>query len=215
MSYFESRFRYDARREELWKALCDFYFSGLVPPGGHVLELGAGYCHFINNIRAGRRTAVDVAEVAARHAAPGVAVHTGSASELDFLEDGSVHLAFASNLFEHLTQAEFARCLEALRRKLAPGGQLVILQPNYRLASREYFDDYTHISVYSHVSLCDFLMAHGFRILECRPGFLPFSVKSRLPVDRRLIRLYLWSPWKPFAKQMLVRATPGEAGFPR
>ena len=42
MSYFESRFRFDPRREVLWKALCDYYFSALVPPGGHVLELGAG-----------------------------------------------------------------------------------------------------------------------------------------------------------------------------
>lgn len=208
MSYFESRFRYDARREELWKALCDFYFSRLAPPGGHVLELGAGYCHFINNIRAGRRTAVDVAEVTARHAAAGVRVHTGSVTDLEFVEDGSVDLAFASNLFEHLTQAEFGRCLEGLKRKLAPGGQLVIVQPNYRFAYKEYFDDYTHISVYSHVTLCDFLEANGFRILECRPRFLPLTVKSRLPVDRRLIGLYLRSPWKPFAKQMLVRAAP-------
>ncbi len=208
MSYFESRFRFDPRREVLWKALCDFYFSALVPPGGHVLELGAGYCHFINNVRAGRKTAVELSPVAAQHAAPGVAVHTGSATDLGFLEDGSVDLAFASNLFEHLTQADFALCLEQVRAKLAPGGQLVILQPNYRRAYKEYFDDYTHIAVYSDISLCDFLQAHGYRILECRPGFLPFSIVSRLPVNRHLIRLYLMSPWKPLAKQMLVRAAP-------
>lgn len=208
MSYFETRFRFDPRRDVLWKALCDFHFSKLVPPRGHVLELGAGYCHFINHIRAARKTAVDVAPETARHAAPGVTVHTGSVTDLGFLPDGSVDLAFASNLFEHLTQAEFAQCLLQLKQKLAQGGQLVILQPNYKRAYREYFDDYTHISVYSDISLCDFLRARGYRILECRPGFLPFSVVSRLPVNRQLIRLYLWSPWKPFAKQMLVRAAP-------
>lgn len=208
MSYFNSRFQFDERREVLWKALCDFYFSALVPPGGHVLELGAGYCHFINNVRAGRKTAIDVSPVAAAHAAPGVEVHTGSVTDLEFLPDASVDLAFASNLFEHLSQADFALCLAGLRRKLRPGGQLVILQPNYRRAYREYFDDYTHISVYSDVSLGDFLRAHGYRVLECRPGFLPFSVISRLPVNRHLIRLYLRSPWKPFARQMLLRAAP-------
>jgi SAM-dependent methyltransferase len=208
MSYFQSRFRYDPRREILWKALCDFYFSALVPPGGHVLELGAGYCHFINHVRAGRKTAVDVSSVAEEHAAAGVQVHVGSVTDLSFLEDRCVDLAFASNLFEHLTQAEFALCLEQLRKKLKPGGQLVILQPNYRLCYKEYFDDYTHISMYSHLSLADFLQAHGYQILECRPGFLPFSVVSRLPVHRLLIRLYLLSPWKPLARQMLVRAAP-------
>lgn len=208
MSYHQTRFKYDPRRDVLWKALCDFHFSRLVPEGGHVLELGAGYCHFINYIRAGRKTAVDLEPEAAKHAAPGVTVHTGCVTDLGFLADGSVDLAFAANLFEHLTQEEFALCLAQLKKKLAPGGQLVILQPNFKRAYREYFDDYTHISIYSDVSLCDFLQAHGFRILECRPGFLPFSLASRLPVNRHLIRLYLWSPWKPFAKQMLVRAAP-------
>lgn len=208
MSYFDSRFQFDERREVLWKALCDFYFSALVPPGGHVLELGAGYCHFINNVRGARKTAIDISPVAAAHAADGVTVRTGSVTDLDFLPDASVDLAFASNLFEHLTQSDFALCLAGLRRKLKPGGQLVILQPNYRRACREYFDDYTHISVYSDVSLSDFLRANGYVILECRPGFLPFSIVSRLPVNRQLIRLYLWSPWKPFAKQMLLRAAP-------
>ncbi|MCS7041228.1 MAG: class I SAM-dependent methyltransferase [Bryobacteraceae bacterium] len=208
MNYFATRFRYDPRREILWKALCDFYFSRLAPPDGHVLELGAGYCHFINNIRAARKTAVDLSADCARYAAPGVRFHEGSVTDLSFLEDGSVDLAFASNLFEHLTQAEFSRCLRELKRTLKPSGQLVILQPNFRRAYKEYFDDYTHISVYSDVSLCDFLQANGYRILECRPGFLPFSIVSRLPVRRSLILLYLLSPWKPFAKQMLVRAAP-------
>ncbi len=212
MSYFDTRFQFDPRREVLWKALCDFYFSGLVPPGGHVLELGAGYCHFINNVRAGRKTAIDISPAAAAHAAPDVDLHPGSVTDLEFLPDASVDLAFASNLFEHLSQADFAKCLAGLRKKLKPGGQLVILQPNYRRAYREYFDDYTHISVYSDVSLSDFLKANGYRVLECRPGFLPFSVISQLPVNRHLIRLYLWSPWKPLAKQMLLRAAP--AGSP-
>lgn len=206
--YYLTRFRYDRRRDVLWKALCDFHFSALVPPGGHVLDLGAGHCHFINHVRAARRTAVDLLPDGARYAAPGVRFHQGAVTDLGFLEDASVDLAFASNLFEHLTREEFARCLAELRKKLRPSGQLVVLQPNFRLAYREYFDDYTHISVYSHYSLCDFLRAHGFRILECRPGFLPFSIASRLPVNRMLIRLYLLSPWKPFAKQMLVRAAP-------
>ena len=51
------------------------------------------------------------------------------------------------------------------RRKLSPNGSLTILQPNYRYAYREYFDDFTHVSIYSHVSLCDFLMANGFEIV--------------------------------------------------
>ena len=67
----------------------------------------------------------------------------------------SVVFAFASNLFEHLSQEDFARVLSALREKLTSAGDLVILQPNYRYAYREYFDDYTHRTIYSHISLSD------------------------------------------------------------
>ena len=96
--------------------------------------------------------------------------------------------------------------LEQLREKLKPGGTLNLLQPNYRFAYREYFDDYTHVAVYSDQSLVDFVTSNGFRVTECRPRFLPLTVKSRMPVSPFLIRLYLLLPFKPLGKQMLVRA---------
>jgi len=207
-SYHETRFDYDERREILWKTLCDAYFSRFIEAGFHVLELGAGYAHFINNVRCARRTAVDQWPGLAEFAAHGVEAHVRSVTDLGMIADHSVDFAFASNLFEHLTQQEFAAVLAALKQKLKKGGTLNILQPNYRRAYREYFDDYTHVAVWSDISLCDFLRANGYRIVSSTPGFLPFSVKSRFPVAPRLIRLYLRLPWKPFAKQMLIRAEP-------
>ena len=82
------------------------------------------------------------------------------------------------------------------------------MQPNYRYAYREYFDDYTHVSVYSHVSLTDFLLANDFEIIEVRPRFMPLTIKLNLPVWPILIRMYLRSPIKPLGKQMLVTARP-------
>jgi SAM-dependent methyltransferase len=204
--YHETRFAYDARRETLWKTLCDAYFSKLIRPDFHVLELGAGYADFINNVRCAKRSAIDQWDRLPELTAPGVETHVGSVVSLDAFPDASVDFVFASNLFEHLTQQEFAAVLAALRRKLKPHGTLNILQPNYRRAYREYFDDYTHVAVYSDISLCDFLQANGYRILASHPGFLPFSLKSRFPVAPWLIRLYLRLPWKPMAKQMFIRA---------
>ena len=206
MSYHASRFTFDARREVLWRTLCEAYFQKLVPAEGCVLELGAGYGHFINNIRAKRRMAVEVWPGVVEHIRPPVDVHVGSVTELGWLADGSVDFVFASNLFEHLERAEFVAVLEQLKRKLAAGGTLNILQPNYRYAYKEYFDDYTHVAVYSADGLCDLLTANGYEVMECRPRFLPLTVKSRLPVSAALIRLYLALPVKPMGKQMLVRA---------
>ena len=132
----------------------------------------------------------------------------GNVTDLAFLDDGSVDFAFASNLFEHITQSDLATVLAVLRTKLSHDGTLTILQPNYRYAYREYFDDYTHITVYSHISLCDFLGANGYDILEVSPRFMPLTVKSRMPVSPLLIRAYLASPIKVLGKQMLIRAKP-------
>lgn len=205
--YHDTRFAYDARRDVLWKTLCHAYFQRLVPSGGCVLELGCGYGGFINHIRAARRIAVDQWDGAAKFVSPDVELRIGDASDLAFVADGSVDFAFASNLFEHLTQDDLVRVLGQLRSKLKRGGTLNILQPNYRFAFREYFDDYTHRTIYSDRSLADLLTANGFRIIDCRPKFLPLTVTSGLPISPFLIRLYLALPVKPLGKQMLLRAT--------
>jgi hypothetical protein len=171
-----------------------------------VLELGSGYGEFINNVEARRRVAIDVWPDFVQYLADGVEGYVSNAVSIDFLADRSVNFVFASNLVEHLSQDDFGKMLRQLNRTLASDGHVALLQPNFRYASREYFDDYTHVSVYSHVSLCDFLRAHDFQIVECYPRFLPLTIKSRLKVWPFLIWAYLHSPVKPFGKQMLVVA---------
>jgi SAM-dependent methyltransferase len=205
-SYHETRLQHNPRREVLWKVLCQSYFQKCVKPGDCVLDLGAGHCHFVNHIQCARRIAVDRWEGTRAFATDGVETHITSLTYLGCIPDCSVNFVFASNVFEHLTQDEFAEVLSQLRRKLRPGGTLNILQPNYRFAFREYFDDYTHVAVYSDRSLSDFLAVNGFRVIECKPRFLPLTIKSRLPVSPFLIRLYLRLPFKPMGKQMLLRA---------
>lgn len=206
VAYHQTRFGYDANRDVLWKTLYDHYFSRLIRPDFHVLELGAGYGHFINHVRCAKRTAVDQFPLLLDYVQSNVVAKVGTVTDLSFVEDASVDFVFASNLFEHLTQPELASTLAQVRQKLKPDGSLNIVQPNYRLAYKEYFDDYTHKTVYSDVSLCDFLAVNGYRVSERYARFLPLSIKSRLPVWPWLIRLYLFSPWKPFAKQMFIRA---------
>ncbi|HUE79932.1 MAG TPA: class I SAM-dependent methyltransferase [Sphingomicrobium sp.] len=208
--YHGSRLEQDSRRDVVWKALWRYHFRKLVPAHGCVLDLGCGYGEFINNVVARRRIGLDMWDGISRHLDQGVEAIVSSVTDLGQIEDGSVDFAFASNLFEHIPQADFAAVLKALRTKLAPGGTLNILQPNYRYAYREYFDDYTHVSVYSHISLADFLTANDYEVFDMRPRFLPLTVKSRMPVWPPLIGLYLNSPVKPLAKQMFVRARPAE-----
>jgi SAM-dependent methyltransferase len=208
LGYHTSRLTPDAKREAVWKLLWRYHFSRVVPTDGCVLDMGCGYGSFINNVVARRRIAIDSWPDFPRFLATGVEAIVGNVTELDSLPEQAVDFGFASNLFEHLTHADFARVLESLRHKLSSRGTLTILQPNYRYAFREYFDDYTHIAVYSHVTIADFLTANGYEVLSVIPRFLPLTVKSRLPVWPWLIAGYLASPIKPMGKQMLVCARP-------
>ena len=206
--YFETRFTGDPRREVLWRTLVQYYFQSQIARDHCVLELGAGYGHFINNVRAARRIAQDQWPDFPQYLAAGIESHVGPVRDLSFLADNSVDLAFASNVFEHVSQEDFAAVLEQLGRKLRPGGTITLLQPNYRYAFREYFDDYTHRTIYSHLSLCDFLQANSYEVVSCAARFMPLTLKSKFRVSPFLIRLYLMSPVKLMGKQMLVRARP-------
>jgi hypothetical protein len=151
--YHDTRFTFDRRREMLWKVLCDSYFQKLVPPEACVMELGTGYGHFINNIRCARRMAFDSWAASCQFLTESVEVHIGNVTDLSSVKQNSVDFVLASNLFEHLSKDDFSKVLYQLREKLKCNGTINILQPNYRFAYREYFDVFTHISVYSDISL--------------------------------------------------------------
>jgi hypothetical protein len=116
-------------------------------------------------------------------------------------------VALASNILEHFEPGVAASVVEDLAVLLKPGGRLIVIQPNFRYASREYFDDYTHRAVFTDVSLSNLLRAHGFAIDKVVPRFLPYSIRgSKLPIRPWTVRAYLRSPFKPMAGQMLVIA---------
>ena len=206
--YHDSRLTKDGKREKVWAALWRYFFSKRIGAGDCVLDLGCGYGEFINQVKARRRIGIDLWDGMPEHVASGVETIVGPVTDLSKVEDRAVDYAFSSNLFEHLTKDALAEVLKQLKAKLAANGTLTTLQPNYRYCAREYFDDYTHVTVWSHVSLSDFLEANGYEVIEVRPRFLPLTVKSRLPVSRLLIAAYLASPVKPLGKQMLLVARP-------
>ena len=205
-AYVRTRFTADPRRAALWRHLTT-YLAQFVPPDAAVLELGAGYCDFINAVPARRRVAVDTGPHMRASAGPGVEIHEGDAlAFLDAAAPDQFDFVLASNFLEHLDRADLDRLLPQLRRTLRPGGRLALIQPNFRLAARRYFDDYTHRTIFTDVSLGDWLVAGGFEIVKSVPRFMPLTVKSRLGGFSFLVPWYLRSPWRPWAGQMFVLA---------
>ena len=116
-------------------------------------------------------------------------------------------MVLASNVIEHFDPDTAAGLVGSVAAALKRGGRLLVIQPNFRYAYREYFDDYTHRSVFTDVSLPNLLRSRGFRIDRVEPRFLPYSMRgTRWPIVPWLVRAYLHSPIKPRAGQMLVIA---------
>jgi ubiquinone/menaquinone biosynthesis C-methylase UbiE len=205
--YHDSRFTFDPRRQILWQTLVTTIFQPDIDAEAVVVDLGAGYGEFINAVKAHRRIAVDRWEGMREYLAPGVEALVTNVTDLRAISDASVDHVFSSNCFEHLTPSEMLSALAELRRTMKPGAKLDIIQPNFKYCVREYFDDYTHRTIYTDTGLCDLLTAHGFTVTRRVPRFLPLTMQSRLPVHPVLIRLYLASPIRPLAKQMYIRAT--------
>jgi SAM-dependent methyltransferase len=215
-AYFETRFVPDARREGVWRHLTP-YLSKYVPPEASVLELGAGYCFFINHVRARRRVAVDLAPTLLSAAASGVEAHQADAIEfLTAAQPGEFDFIFASNFLEHFEWPALDEMRRLIVRALSPRGRLALVQPNFRLAPGRYFDDYTHRTIFTDVSLADWLAGGGLRVTRVEPRFLPLTVKSGLGHFSFLVPLYLRLPWRPLAGQMFVLAERrAGAGAPR
>jgi SAM-dependent methyltransferase len=204
--YFETRLAPNPHRTKVWQHICD-YLRRWIRTDAEVLELGAGWCDFANNVHAKRVVAMDLDGMVVKAAADHVTPVVGDCCDLSMFGEGEFDVVFASNLVEHLERPTATRLLAEARRVLRPGGRLILLQPNFRLNPGRYFDDFTHVAVYTDQSLADYLSSEGWKIEEVKARFLPLTMKSRGSGLTFLVPWYLRSPIKPLAGQMLVVAS--------
>ena len=207
-SYYKSRYTWNKHRTVVWKEIVR-YVSNFISPEATVLDIGAGYCDFINNVVAKNKIAIDTSSDFKKFASSNVLTIQSNISDIKIIKDKSVNVVFASNLLEHLSDEELDKAMNEIKRVLIFNGRLILMQPNYRLVYKRYFDDPTHKKIFSDESLRAFLVSYGFDIELSRPRFLPFSFKSihvTVPFLSLIVRMYLYSPIKPFAGQMLFIA---------
>ncbi len=203
--YHRVRLPFDPERAKVWSALCR-YLAPWVDPHAGLLDLGAGYGDFSRFSKAQEKWALDTNPELMPHWSESVKPLIQSALKPLPFVDGSLGTVFASNFFEHFTAAEGSRILLEILRVLEPSGRLIVVQPNFRLEPRRYFDDYTHQTIYTDEGFRGLLGAAGFRVVHCEPRFTPFTLKSRWPKAEWMVDLYLHLPFRPFAGQFLVVA---------
>lgn len=198
-----------AFRQQMWDVLCRDFFQAWVPAGATVVEIGAGYCEFINHIGAARKFAVDLNPDTPQHANDDVTVITSSTCAID-LPSAMADVVFASNFLEHLTREDILTTLREVRRLLKPGGQFLILQPNIRYCREDYWQFFDHITPLCERSLGEALASTGFVLRHVLSRFLPFTTQGRLPNSILLLKLYLRlrPAWRLFGQQSFLVATP-------
>jgi SAM-dependent methyltransferase len=214
---YANRFSAADRRakERTWGVICRDFLQRYIAPDAVLLDLGAGYCEFLNQIRAGRKVAVDLNPDTIAAAGPGVEVLAIPFERLGgALPPSSVDVVFASNVFEHLrTPDSLIALLEVVHELLRPGGRLIVLQPNVRRVGPAFWDFVDHTLPLTEKGMAEALRLSGFAVEECRARFLPYTFKSRLPAWPALVRLYLRlrpAQWL-FGRQMFVVARRPEA----
>jgi predicted SAM-dependent methyltransferase len=204
--YFATRLRHDPNRTAVWRHICH-YLERWIDSTADVVELGAGWCDFANNVTAGSVVAVDIDKTAERAARPPVMTIIADCRSLPQIADAAADVVFASNLLEHFDRSDGLRVLREALRILRPGGRLILVQPNFRLNQAEYFDDYTHITIYTDRSLADLLTSQQWHVDVVQPRFLPLSMRSRASRLTFLVPWYLRLPYRPLAGQMLIVAS--------
>jgi SAM-dependent methyltransferase len=205
------RTRFSAQRsyrQRVWEVLCPF-FTRWISPGATVLDLGCGWCEFINTIQCQAKFAMDLNPDSQLYARPEVTLLRQDCSETWRLGDGTLHVVFSSNFFEHLpTKVALEKTVVEAHRTLKPGGRLICMGPNIKYVPGAYWDFIDHHLPLTERSLVELMEKCGFEVEYCLDRFLPYTMAQgpRYPV--RMLGAYLSFPlaWRLFGKQFLVVA---------
>ena len=194
-------------RNAVWQILCNDYFSKLISPEARVLDLGAGWCEFINNVTAAKKYAMDLNPETGSHLTTEATFIHQDCSQPWEVPAESLDVVFTSNFFEHLPDKEkVERTISEAYRCLKEGGLIICIGPNIKYASGVYWDFWDHHVPLTEISLAELLELKGFKIQSCIGRFLPYSMTTGVTPPVILLRFYLRMPffWRFIAKQFLV-----------
>jgi SAM-dependent methyltransferase len=194
-------------RNAVWSILCNDYFSKLISPDARVLDLGAGWCEFINNVEAAKKFAMDLNPETGSHLRTEATFLHQDCSEKWNVPEESLDVVFTSNFFEHLPDKESVeRTISEAFRSLKDGGVIICVGPNIKYAPGAYWDYWDHHVPLTETSLGELLELKGFRIISQVARFLPYSMTTGPRPPVAFLRIYLKLPffWQFIGRQFLV-----------
>lgn len=194
-------------RSKVWQILCQDFFTRYVQVDATILDLGAGWGEFINNIEARNKYAMDLNPATGQHLAQGITfVHQNCSDPWPFAS-GSLDVIFTSNFLEHLPNKNCVElAFDEAKRCLREGGLFICMGPNMKCIPGAYWDFWDHNLPLTELSISELMKMKGLRLEKCISRFLPYSMSNGSQPPLFLVKLYLKTPvvWKIFGKQFLV-----------
>jgi hypothetical protein len=214
LSYFEYAHSESVLKKILWSEVIRHLRPFLGIKSDRILEIGSGHGEFINQIKAREKYAVDLIRPTKNTLSKDVIFHEIDLTKnrLDF--NVKFDLIFSSNMLEHIDLESVHSVIEQMEMILEDHGSLVLIGPNFKTAYRHYYDDPTHITALSDITLILICKKYGLIPRKVIPKFLPYTMQSSLggpqflekypTMARILLRLYLTSPVKPLSGQFAL-----------
>ncbi len=144
--------------------LCSYLFQIFnLKKGMKMLEPGCGRGEFLNNFKKLGLDVVglDISEESLDYGNDfEVKICNVEKEKLPF-DDNTFDVIYSKSFIEHLYHPE--KYLEEAYRVLKHGGIMITLVPDWESNFKTYFDDFTHRSPFTHVSLKDAYLMNGFK----------------------------------------------------
>jgi hypothetical protein len=198
------------RRNQMWHVLYKHWFMCFIPEDSVYLELGAGRCELVNQLKAKEKTVIDANPDIRLCARPetNCIVDDLLSGLLKVPSRSQTHIV-ASNVFEHLPNRDYYfRVLREIFRVLGSNGSLIVMGPNITYVRERYWDFADHVLPFNDKGMVESLQAARFEIVYLKKEFLPYCTKCSLPQWCWLVRLYLVVPifhWM-FGEQFFIVA---------
>ena len=182
------------------KQLCAYLFQSFgLKKGMRMLEPGCGRGEFLNNFK---ELGLDVVgldispEVVNFENGLDVKICDVENEKLPF-ENDTFDVIYSKSFIEHLYYPE--KFIKEAQRVLKPGGLLISLTPDWETEYKVFFDDYTHRTPFTSISLNDFYNIHGFIETKVHK-FRQLPIIWRYPVLNNICKIF--SPFIPIRTEI-------------